>query len=114
MRGWTVDGMKRLDDARVVRRWAVDGTKRSDDARVVRRWAVDGTKRSDDARQKLFTKFFSLLFLRKEFLFKKFFMIPFISFYPPKNRESSGAFDDVAVPVGKGRISHIHTTTRCE
>ena len=52
-------------------------------------------------------------------MFKNFFMIPFISFLPPKKRESSGAKNVRVlghlmtwhVSVGKVRISHIHTTS---
>ena len=127
-RRWSADGTKRSDDAQMARRWSADGTKRSDDAQMARRWSADGTKRSDDAQMarrwsiyifenvcigsyapKLFTKFFSLSFLRKEFLFKIFFMIPFISFYPQKNVRVRGHFDDVAYIRGNGLdLSYSH------
>ena len=66
---------------------------------MVRKWREEIGWRADGIFEnacigsyasKLFTKFFSLLFLRKEFV-KKFFYDPFYFFLPPKKRERSGA-----------------------
>ena len=64
-------------------------------------WRADGqsiflkTRASGRARQNCLRNFF-LCYLGKEFLLKIFFMIPFISFLPPKNVTVRAHFDDVA------------------
>ena len=87
---------------RMTRRWPADGPQMARRDRMARRWSIHIFENAfiGSCASKLFTKFFSLLFLRKEFLLKNFFMILFISFYPPKNVTVWEHFDDVAKWAG--------------
>ena len=106
----------------MTRRWPADGTKRADDAQMARKWSIYIFENTciGLCAPKLFTKFFSLLFLRKEFLTKVFRGSFYILLTPknvavwahftPKNVTVWAHFDDVACVRGKCGNCHIHTT----
>ena len=105
----------------MTRRWHEEIGWRANDLQMVRKWHEEIGWRADGIFENacigsyaltLFTKFFSLLFLRKKFV-KNFFYDSFYFFLPPppkkKKRERSGAFDDVAYIRGdEPDLSYSH------